>query len=77
MLVKNDAIYEYKILTEELNKRKIKYNVDTKIEKLIEIKYQVIQFFPNAPPDMLNGQLSKNCEDGLELIYQLKKNEIE
>ena len=79
-----NKIGDYFIFTRNLMEKKYKDGVDDKmkdkknikfeqIEKLIEIKYQVIQFFPNAPPAELNGQLSKNYEEGLELIYQLNK----
>ena len=39
-----------------------------KVEEMIEKKYQMIQFFENAPPVELKGQLSKNYEEGLNFI---------
>ena len=79
-LLKNNTA-KYYLLTRNLAERK--YNRDLQkdvfeenkeieqIEKLIEIKYQCIQYFPNAPPVALKGQLSKNYEEGLNLVMSI------
>ena len=70
LLVKNDATYEYKVLTDELNKRKIKFDCCEKLEEQIEKKHQLCAEI-ECHPKLIGGQMGKNCKEGFEEVKKL------
>ena len=70
LLVYNDCIYEYYLLTDELKKRKIIFDCCEKIEKLIEKKRNLCAQI-ECHPGLIGGQIGINCEEGFEKVVKL------
>ena len=71
LLVENESIYEYYLLTNELKERKIIFDCCEKIEKLIENKRNLCAQI-ECHPGLIGGQMGKNCEDGLNEVKLLQ-----
>ena len=70
-LIKNDAIYEYKILKNGLNEEKIDNEINKKIEKLIENKRNLCAQI-ECHPKLIGGQMGIKCEEGLNEVKLLQ-----
>ena len=70
LLVYNDCIYEYYLLTDESNKKKIKYDKNEEIEKQIENKNTVCEQI-KYHPRLINGQMGIKCKEGFEKVVKL------
>ena len=79
LLVDNDYIYEYKILTDELKNRKNQYDgyfykikQIEKLEEQIEKKNHLCSQI-ECHPKLIGGQMGKDCEEGFEYVKKLIK----
>ena len=71
LLVENESINEYYLLTDELKERKIKYDKNKKIEKQIENKRNLCAQI-ECHPGLISGKMGKNCEEGLNEVKLLQ-----
>ena len=70
LLVENECINEYYLLTNELKKRKNLFNCNEKIEEQIEKKRNLCAEI-ECHPGLIGGQMGKNCEEGFEKVVKL------